>query len=401
MSSKNRQKPILVQTLSAEVNWTSVGLDLAKFDLSVVGLSDSDQIYGIDRIAYDKFFEMTVKLKPTIFSMEPCNGARVIAQQLRNQGHQVRMISGNAVSTYVETHLGAQKNDINDAQALAFLNLDKQLIPIREKTPHEARLLTLFSIRKHYVEERSSTITAFKGLMQSWGISIKRSMCSLKNLKAFVLDHTGVLEPAVTDALLSMIEEIEVLNHRITEMNKRINEEISKDERHALIRTMPFIGPTTECRLLATVGDISRFSRPRHMQAFYGLVPRNLATGHNGRSGRMSKRGDKEMRTQLVECASVIYMAYAKGRFPDCGIKKWIDKKVDSGMRYGLLISALAGKLSRILWALLVHGQEFDIKRAGLSREAIKTMGNYVVDTETGVVVKHLVADEATMAIPA
>jgi len=374
MSPKNRQKPILVQSLSADVEWSSIGCDLAKFDLSVVGITDSNQLFGIDRISNDAFLEMSAKLKPTVFSMEPCNGSRAIAERLRQQGHVVNFISGSAVSAYIQSHKSFQKNDLNDAQALAFLNRDSDLVPIREKTHHEARLLTLYSVRKHYVEARSSAVASFKGQMQCWGVPIKKSLCSIKKMTAFVTTHEAVFEAEGVAALLSMVEHIKALNEKIVALNKLINSELEKDERHHLVKSMPFIGPTTECRFLATVGDVARFERPRQLQAFYGLVPKNKDTAHNGRVGRMLKHGDKAMRLQLIQCAGCVYMAYIKGRLPDCGIKKWIDKKVKSEQKYALLICALAGKLARILWALLVHGERFDIKRAGLSREAIKAI---------------------------
>lgn len=45
--------------------------------------------------------------------------------------------------------------------------------------------------------------------------------------------------------------------------------------------SVPGIGPITATRLKATIGDIQRFEKPKSIVAYYGLVPKSKATGHN------------------------------------------------------------------------------------------------------------------------
>ncbi len=69
-------------------------------------------------------------------------------------------------------------------------------------------------------------------------------------------------------------------------------------------------------------------------------------------------------------------MANAQLRIPDCGIKRWLEKKIAGGKHWNLIKVELACKLLRIIWAILKHGERFSLLKAGLSREAIETLKN-------------------------
>lgn len=375
MSAK-RQQRILLKSLDTSVSYMSVGIDLAKNDLSVVALASGLMLYGIDRIGYPAFFEMTAKMEPTCFAMEPCNGYRIYKDTLEAQGHRVRIIGGNFVQAHVNTFLSGQKTDLNDAQALAFLALSEQLIDIRGKTPHEARLLTLSAIRQQFIKQHTATVVAYKGMMQSWGVLINRGTQSIKTFRRRLESQSETIGDTVNKGLQTMIDMIETLAQAIKSIDKEIQNEMAVDERLPQLSEIPFLGPVTLCRLLGTIGDIQRFPRPRMLMAYYGMVPRNKATGHNGRVGKMTKRGDTLARTYLLSAAGCYMMANAQLRIPDCGIKRWLEKKIAGGKHWNLIKVELACKLLRIIWAILKHGERFSLLKAGLSREAIETLKN-------------------------
>ncbi|MFR8254399.1 MAG: transposase [Parasutterella sp.] len=54
--------------------------------------------------------------------------------------------------------------------------------------------------------------------------------------------------------------------------------------------SVPGIGPITATRLKATIGDIQRFEKPKSIVAYYGLVPKSKATGHNEKRRHNSSR---------------------------------------------------------------------------------------------------------------
>lgn len=55
--------------------------------------------------------------------------------------------------------------------------------------------------------------------------------------------------------------------------------------------------------LVAEIGDIGRFSHPRQLMAYLGLVPSEHSSGNQRRQGAIIKAGNGHARRMLVECA--------------------------------------------------------------------------------------------------
>ncbi len=66
--------------------------------------------------------------------------------------------------------------------------------------------------------------------------------------------------------------------------------------------SVPGIGPITATRLKATLGDIQRFEKS--IVAYYGLVPKSKATGHNEKKGGITRRGDRVAGSSDRGCGS-------------------------------------------------------------------------------------------------
>ena len=71
-----------LSTLDTSIAY-AVGLDLAKTDVARAAFdSDHKEPYLIDRIPYDKLYELLADMAPTLVAMEPCSGAHQIAEQI-------------------------------------------------------------------------------------------------------------------------------------------------------------------------------------------------------------------------------------------------------------------------------------------------------------------------------
>ncbi|MEI3086853.1 MAG: transposase [Parasutterella sp.] len=122
------------------------------------------------------------------------------------------------------------------------------------------------------------------------------------------------------------------------------------------------------CRLRATVGDIQRFKHPKDFPAYYGLVPRSMATGHNEKKGKITHRGDKTMRSLMVQGAGIVINQATKGNLHSKQLTKWILKKQKEKMPWGKLVCAVAAKLLRIVRAILISGKPYNPKIAGVAK---------------------------------
>ena len=119
--------------------------------------------------------------------------------------------------------------------------------------------------------------------------------------------------------------------------------------------TVPGVGAITALCFLATIDDPTRFKRSRSVGAYLGLTTRRYASGEIDWTGRISKCGDKMLRSYLYEAANVLLTRVAKWSV----LKAWgIRVTKRSGLRKAKV--AVARKLSVILHRMWVDGTEFN-----------------------------------------
>ena len=91
------------------------------------------------------------------------------------------------------------------------------------------------------------------------------------------------------------------------------------------------------------------------MAAWLGLTPKENSTGGKQRLGRISKRGNRYVRTLLVHCARAGLERLAKR---SDGLGQWLRRMLAEKKRSTVIV-ALAARLARIAWALLTSSQRF------------------------------------------
>ena len=115
--------------------------------------------------------------------------------------------------------------------------------------------------------------------------------------------------------------------------------------------------------MVATVGQPQEFRNGRQFAAWLGLVPRQHSTGGKTRLGRITRRGDAYLRTLLILGAkSALQAALRKPAQQRHRLQRWIIE-VFGRIGYHKTLVAIANKHARIIWALLVKGEDFDVQR--------------------------------------
>jgi transposase len=72
------------------------------------------------------------------------------------------------------------------------------------------------------------------------------------------------------------------------------------DERSQRLMKLPGVGPTTASALLASIGYGHDFCSGRQLAAWLGLVPGQYSSGGKTRLGKITKAGDRYLRTLLI-----------------------------------------------------------------------------------------------------
>lgn len=361
------RKRILVKSIDTSISYQVIGIDLAKHLVSACLITGAGEIFGIDRLTYDDLLKSAERMSPTLFCMEPCPEVHYLAEKLQGYGHHTKVIDGAAVKEYIKTHFGGQKTDLNDAQAIAFLSLDTNLPEITPKNTSNSVLSSIQAVREQFRKEYIQSFVSLKGICQRWGLPISKGVMN-KNKVEELVSESKKIPQEVKDWLLELLHSCRELQKRLNKISKYLKEYADNDEICQKIMSVPGIGPITATRLKATIGDIQRFEKPKSIVAYYGLVPKSKATGHNEKKGGITRRGDRVARSLLIEGAGVVLNLAAKGFLRSKPLNKWIEKKRKLKMPWGKLCCALAAKMLRIVRAILIQGTSFNAKIAGVAR---------------------------------
>jgi transposase len=112
------------------------------------------------------------------------------------------------------------------------------------------------------------------------------------------------------------------------------------------------VGSITALQYVLTIGDPGRFAHSRDVPAYLGLTPRRHQSGSIEQQLRISKAGNKQLRSLLVQCAQ-----YLLGRFgPDSDLKRWGTRMFERGGKNSKkrAIVAVARKLAVLLHRLWI-----------------------------------------------
>ncbi|TDR77259.1 transposase IS116/IS110/IS902 family protein [Photobacterium lutimaris] len=99
------------------------------------------------------------------------------------------------------------------------------------------------------------------------------------------------------------------INQRIADQEHCFNMLVSRSHNAQKIMKVAGIGPITATAVIASIGKGEQFDRGRDFAAWLGLVPSQYSTGGKPRLGRITKKGDKHLRTLLVHCARAVISA--------------------------------------------------------------------------------------------
>jgi transposase len=103
------------------------------------------------------------------------------------------------------------------------------------------------------------------------------------------------------------------------------------------------------------VGNATQFKKGRDMSAWLGVVPQQYSTGGRSRLGRISKRGNRYIRSLMVGGSRAV-VKYAEKK--DTRLSKWICR-IKEKKGYNVAVVALVNKTLRVAWAVLTSGQDY------------------------------------------
>jgi transposase len=331
-----------------------IGVGIGKDVFHLVGLGVDGKVAfrtKIRRLGLRDAFE---KLPPCIVGMEACLSAHFVSRALRALGHEPRIIP----AIYVKPFVKGQKNDYNDAEAIAEAALRPNLRFVQEKNQDQLDLQACHRVRSRLVSRRTATINQIRAFLIEQGIAVRSGLRTLrKSLFAILENRKDEISPRTAKLILGLYEDWCGLDERIETVTGEIEELSRAEAKCRRLRSVPGIGPLTSTAMVAAIGSGEAFERGRDFAAWLGLVPRQYSTGGRSILGRISKRGSKYLRTLLIQAAKVLLMRpHNWSRF---SFGTWL-KSGSERLHRNKLAVALANKLARIAWSVLRYDKAFD-----------------------------------------
>lgn len=327
---------------------TTIGLDLAKSVFQIHAITKDGHVAVRRALRRSQVLEFFRNIEPCLVGLEACGSAHYWANAIGEFGHTVRLMP----PAYVKPYVKRNKTDAADAEAIceAVTRPTMRFVPV--KSPEEQAAGIVLKTRELLVRQRSQTANAMWGHMAELGIIAATGMTSIAKLITILRDDGDDRLPnSARAALLEMADQIERLTERVEVLDSQIITAVKADDTARRLTTIPGVGPIIAATVRAAVQDPAAFRTGRDLAAWIGITPRANSSGGTERLGKISKRGNKQLRTLLIVGAtSILKQARRGSKLPG-----WV-VSIMARRPYKVAAVALANKMARTIWALLVKG---------------------------------------------
>jgi transposase len=293
----------------------------------------------------------------TAVALESGTVAFFAARQLRALGLTPVVVDAHEVR--LKALRPRQKNDRRDAHELCEglrRGLYRSIIHV---PPVDiSALRETLSRRRHFVRVQTAEINAAKHVLRAAGLGqlksnlrtstgwakLSAALGSQPALQRAVGHHQALWQQAQTEA--------RALEQLLAEQQQPFAADLQR------LQTIPGVGPIVALTVVAVFSEVERFPSAKHVASYAGLVPTTYQSGERDRHGHITKQGSGELRAMLCEAAQ-------HARRADHPLNPYF-AALCAKRGYRMAVVAVAHRLCRIMFALLRHQSEFDIKRLGI-----------------------------------
>lgn len=338
---------------------TVVGVDTAKsvFQVYTVELETGEVVNKPIKRA--QFLQWFANRPACLVGMEACGGSQHWARQLRELGHEVKLMSGKMVKAFV----CGNKSDAADARAIYMAAQQPEVKAVAIKTEAQQAVLAMHRIRQQLVKMRTAQMNTLRGLLAEYGEVFGTGRKAFDvGIKAALERLAERLPMPLIDTLRDQWNELARLDERIAKIEASLRAWLREERAAKAIAEIPGVGLLTATAAVAAMGDAKAFRSGREFAAWIGLVPGQTGSGGKVRLLGMSKRGDTYLRTLLIHGARAV-LQHAKAPGP------WL-QQLSQRRPANVVIVALANKIARTIWAVLAHERAYDKDHVSLRPHA-------------------------------
>ena len=230
-----------------------------------------------------------------------------VADCLEEAGHEVLVANAGKLRFIF---MNDNKSDRTDAELLARVaRVDPLLLsPIQHRTKKTRAHLSILRARKCLVTSRTQLINHVRGAMKSFGIRLLK--CSTPSFAKRMLEE---IPDELRPALVPLLTMIQTHSADIRSYERQL-ETLAKEQYPVteLLRQVNGVGPLTSLAYVLTLEDHRRFKDSRSVGAYLGLRPKRDQSGDHNPELRITKAGDGNLRSLLVQSAQYILGPFGK-----------------------------------------------------------------------------------------
>jgi transposase len=218
---------------------------------------------------------------------------------------------------------------------------------------------TLVRARYGLLRTQLDLANQLRGALRTFGLMLGTG--GARRFDAQVREHLAA-RPDLAPLGSALLEAWNAVRQQVYRLDREIRAAVRRDRACRLLMTAPGVGCITAVSYVAAVEDPRGFRSGRAVSAWIGLTPRRYQSGEIDVSGRISRQGDKLLRSYLYEAAAhVLTRARAAS-----ALRRWgLELRARIGFKRAVV--AVARKLAVVLHAMWKDDQPFDAGAATMA----------------------------------
>lgn len=251
----------------------------------------------------------------------------LLAETLHRRGYTISVVNPARIKAYAKSQLRRNKTDKLDAALIADFCRTQAPNAWTPLSPERQELRALV----RHLDDLKQEYQRVKNRIEAQRISAV-VMRQLKQQKRFF------------EGQMTQTEQL---------IRQHIDQFPDLKQPRDLLRTIPGLGDSTACRLIAELGDVRRFDNVRQIVAYVGLNPRQHQSGKKRATHGISKTGPASLRAAL-------YMPAIVAKTHNPVLKAFASRLQARGLTSKQVIVAVMRKLLHLAYGVLKSGIAFD-----------------------------------------
>jgi len=205
----------------------TIGIDISKSVFHVIGTNRAGRIVLRKVLKRSEVRHYLANVPNCLIGMKACGGSSYWAREPQGLGHTVKLMDARYVKPYVK----GNKNDFNDAEALAeaVRRPTMRFVPIKSVAQQDIQ--SIHRVRSGLVRQRTAMGNQLHGLLGEYGIVMPVGVASVRRRIPQILeDAQNGLSTAMRKLLAELYHRLVHVDESIKQSNKHLEFVQQQDE---------------------------------------------------------------------------------------------------------------------------------------------------------------------------